>query len=248
VQPSGREKSLIHFRDSFRSRFFLFFKKYYLDKLVCLPIENKNHRSMRLKLASLLGALTLISFYLLLTRISQDSEVVVGSTAVAGPHRRVHSAASLALLPTDGLAGVFCAHTTESMRGYAVDSTGAVCFHYALDPTGCCPATTDTGPWCPGPVHCPASATTTQCCDEYEPCVVCCLEAATRTLHSPTLHSPPHMDSDRPAVHPRGSSSPSPRRRRNVEAFEACTATCRTSSKSLLHGNEFLSPFVHCFG
>ena len=73
----------------------------------------------------------------------------------------------------------------------------------------------------------------TQCCATYEQCVACCMGPRQEARRAEVMKAAAAKKTFAKAVH-------------DHDVFEFCRATCRTSSKSTVHGNEYLSPMRFC--
>jgi len=134
-----------------------------------------------------------------------------------------------ALEPRSDHAAAGCRNTVQG-RTLMVDDKGLVCPVDGLDySTGCClPQTALSEPY-----SCAACEAETFCCPVYEHCVACCMGPSQATHRAEAMKSVASKKTFAKAV---GSN----------DAFEFCRATCRTSSKSTVHGNEYLSPTRFC--
>ncbi|EIE18996.1 hypothetical protein COCSUDRAFT_31544 [Coccomyxa subellipsoidea C-169] len=116
-----------------------------------------------------------------------------------------------------------CNNTIQG-RWQVADSQGMLCSRQSLRPdNGCCSAGDK--------YSCATCNMHDSCCADYEHCVSCCQDPQHGLPDLSTVHRAP----DRPET----GLWPS--------VFEYCRNKCRTSSKSTVHENAYLSPFHHCF-
>ncbi|GMT17438.1 hypothetical protein PFISCL1PPCAC_8735 [Pristionchus fissidentatus] len=135
-----------------------------------------------------------------------------------------------------------CRNTVQGASRVA-DDRGYVCGRADVDASGCCAgaaATSRTRFTCDAcrvataPVGADATAASSECCDDFETCVSCCMrpdqkEALLRVLDTTRGHRLRAILSAR-------------------DQFELCSALCRTSSLSVRHENKYRDErSKHCF-
>lgn len=138
----------------------------------------------------------------------------------------------------DAIIARGCRNTQVGPRRYA-DERGLLCWAKDLDPlSGCClrEAEASNG-GCPAD-ECDADDA---CCSGYEPCVSCCMSPASgrdAKLASATPLAAEGVDGAVTGASPRAFS----------DAFDYCSAVCRTHRRSTSHENTYVGVRHHCFG
>ncbi|CAL5226902.1 g9775 [Coccomyxa viridis] len=121
------------------------------------------------------------------------------------------------------VASQICLNTVQG-RWWVADSRGAVCQRSSLDTaSGCCRSGDKNS--------CATCNPEDQCCENYEHCVACCQDPKNAPADLTTAYRGP----DRPET---GTWA---------DVFAYCQDRCRTSSKSTVHENAYLSPSHHCY-
>lgn len=106
----------------------------------------------------------------------------------------------------------------------AIDIEGYVCSVTSMNSASCCSE--------PKKRYTCESCNMFSCCRVYENCVSCCMDPAIRDSVE--------------AVFEKKKSEPLYKRVKSV--FEFCSTRCRTSSKSVINENKYLSSDKHCYG
>lgn len=128
--------------------------------------------------------------------------------------------------PLDPMSVYARCHNTRQGRKLVTDDAGAICARQNVLPNGCCRSSSviDTQ-------SCAMCRTDVQCCRSYEYCVSCCLAAL------PT--------DDRAEDNRESSGAPA---RFSFHSFDKCLHLCRTSSRSIKHGNVYKTAVLkHCY-
>jgi hypothetical protein len=124
-------------------------------------------------------------------------------------------------------------HNSRQGRSLVTDDSGALCSRQSLLPNGCCRSDKMQGG---KRGNCGLCRVDVQCCRSYEYCVSCCLSQ---------LDSSDRDDESLPnAVATLGGASP----RYSFHSFDRCLHLCRTSSRSIRHGNQYKTGILkHCY-
>ncbi|EKX46586.1 hypothetical protein GUITHDRAFT_107373 [Guillardia theta CCMP2712] len=132
------------------------------------------------------------------------------------------------LEPSSG-SGSVCRNTVQGPK-HVVDDQGYFCSVDQVDyQTGCCDTKKVTEPrW-----SCRSCEAETKCCDHYENCVSCCLNPSNDELRNTAMAASRDKKTFADAV-------------KRKDSFEFCRASCRTSSKSTVHGNAYISEKRFC--
>mmetsp|Transcript_78647 Transcript_78647/g.211336 ORF Transcript_78647/g.211336 Transcript_78647/m.211336 type:complete len:259 (+) Transcript_78647:15-791(+) len=123
--------------------------------------------------------------------------------------------------------GTQCRNTVQGPYHFA-DDRGYVCpLEELIFETGCCPDVEENR------YSCASCEPLTQCCKVYEYCVSCCLSPTNAKLRERAMNKMKDKRTYQRAV-------------KEKDVFEFCRASCRTSSKSTVHGNAYNSEYRHC--
>ena len=128
----------------------------------------------------------------------------------------------------DPMALVPRCHNTKQGRKLVTDDSGAICARQSLLLNGCCRSSMLIATR-----SCGMCRTDVQCCRSYEYCVSCCLNA---------------LDAADRADDSAAAESSGARARFSFHSFDRCLHLCRTSSRSIKHGNVYkTSVLKHCY-
>lgn len=128
----------------------------------------------------------------------------------------------------DPMALVTRCHNTKQGRKLVTDDSGAICARQSLLLNGCCRSSMLIATR-----SCGMCRTDVQCCRSFEYCVSCCLNA---------------LDASDRADDSAASESAGARARFSFHSFDRCLHLCRTSSRSIKHGNVYkTSVLKHCY-
>jgi len=124
--------------------------------------------------------------------------------------------------------GTTCRNTVQGVN-LITDEKGYVCKTENLDwVTGCCVADKSEGQHL-----CDTCDEATMCCTSYEMCVSCCLGPQQEELRKQAMEVYREKLTYKASVE-------------GNNVFEFCRASCRTSSKSTVHGNAYMSTSRFC--
>lgn len=127
-------------------------------------------------------------------------------------------------------------HNTRQGRMLVTDDSGVICTRNQLLSNGCCGNKGDIEH-----LSCSMCRTDVQCCRSYEYCVSCCLKHL-----PPSDRAPDSIDKSSPNIPLTAKSRARPRF--SFHSFDRCLHLCRTSSRSIHHGNKFKTPVLrHCY-
>lgn len=119
-------------------------------------------------------------------------------------------------------------HNTKQGRKLVTDDSGAICARQSLLLNGCCRSSMLIATR-----SCGMCRTDVQCCRSYEYCVSCCLNA---------------LDGSDRADDSASAEAAGARARFSFHSFDRCLHLCRTSSRSIKHGNVYkTSVLKHCY-
>jgi len=142
------------------------------------------------------------------------------------------------------ITNLTCSNTVQG-KSLIADSFGSVCLRKHVMVGGCCHPHRRLGK-----LDCKTCQPDLGCCYSFEYCVSCCL-AQRQELGKArnTTYLPPHsspfsrlIDRNRKA-----KEEPSLDSGFSLDDFDRCLHLCRTSSRSVKHGNEYKSPLKHCY-
>lgn len=132
-------------------------------------------------------------------------------------------------LDTDAMSVYESCHNTIQGRKLVTDDSGSICARHDVLRNGCCRSTRTIDR-----LSCGMCRTDVQCCRSYEYCVSCCLSKLPSSDRSADFASLPP-----------GSTTPP---RFSFHSFDKCLHLCRTSSRSIRHGNVYRTPVLrHCY-
>jgi hypothetical protein len=127
-------------------------------------------------------------------------------------------------LETDAMSVYSSCHNTVQGRKLVTDDAGAICARQNVLKNGCCRSTQTIDR-----LSCGMCRTDIQCCRSYEYCVSCCLSKLPDSDHATeSIENAPH--------------------RYSFHSFDKCLHLCRTSSRSIKHGNMYRTAVLrHCY-
>lgn len=131
-----------------------------------------------------------------------------------------------------------CRHTVSGIR-YVTDSRGYVCKRNQLLNNGCCDTQyidNDNNN------QCSTCDSTLQCCESYEYCISCCIQQNDNELHK----SAEYKLSDQLPADLKQDILSNPIINEYIK-FDSCSHLCRTSSRSVRHGNIYKNRYKHCY-
>jgi len=140
-----------------------------------------------------------------------------------------------------------CSNTIQGKR-LLTDSFGSVCLRENIMVGGCCHPSRRLGK-----LDCKTCRQDLGCCESFEYCVSCCLAQRQELGKARNeTYLPPHSSPFSRLVD-RGNNRKAKEESSHVDAgfslddFDRCLHLCRTSSRSVQHGNEYKSSLKHCY-
>jgi len=140
-----------------------------------------------------------------------------------------------------------CSNTIQG-KSLLTDSFGSVCLRKDVLANGCCNPTKRLGK-----LDCKTCRLDLGCCSSFEYCVSCCLaqrhhqDTGRNNTYSPPYGSPFSRLIDRGSIRKGKDEQISLDIGFSLDDFDRCLHLCRTSSRSIIHGNEYKSPLKHCY-
>ncbi|XP_015597353.1 UPF0454 protein C12orf49 homolog [Cephus cinctus] len=158
------------------------------------------------------------------------------------------------LLNSNG-SEIFTGTCRNSVQGKAliVDERGLVCARQEVLPSGCCSSEQEQNsldgeprPTIKRERYSCESCNAQGCCAVYEYCVSCCLQPGKIKGRRDREADPEHTRTNNKKN--RRVEDTIKHRLRNLDRFQVCLATCRTSSASVRHENTYKDPHSkHCY-